>query len=108
MSRGTGLNIALFYANREPSCVPYGAEFRAYAAADPSFRYIEVFEVPDPGWTGPVGYITANIVKERVDVSGTRHWIVSGPPPMLSAMRRVVEALGIAPDNVSYEAFTGY
>ncbi len=108
MLRTTGLDIVLFYANRVPSCVPYGDEFRAYAAADQNFRYIEVFEVPDPGWTGPVGYITANIVRDHVDVSGSRHWIVSGPPPMLSAMRRVVETLGIAPENVSYEAFSGY
>lgn len=108
MLRESGLDIALFYANREPACVPYADEFRAYAAADPTFRYVEVFEVPDPGWTGPVGYITADIVREHVDVSGSRHWIVSGPPPMLNAMRSVVETLGIAPEHVSYEAFSGY
>jgi len=108
VQRETGLDIALFYANREPSCIPYAEEFRAYAAADPAFTYVEVFELPDPGWTGPVGYITADIVREAVDVSGSRHWIVSGPPPMLNAMRTVVEALGIAPDDVSYEAFSGY
>lgn len=108
MLRRSGLDIALFYANREPSCIPYGDEFRAYAAADPTFLYIEVFEVPDAGWTGPVGYITADIVRERVDVTGSRHWIVSGPPPMVDAMRRVVEELGIAPEHVSYESFVGY
>ena len=108
MLRVSGLKIALFYANREPACVPYADEFRAYAAAEPTFRYVEVFEVPDPGWTGPVGYITADIVRAHVDVSGPRHWIVSGPPPMLNAMKSVVEALGIAPAHVSYEAFSGY
>ena len=108
MLRESGLDIALFYANREPACVPYADEFRAYAAADRTFRYVEVFEVPDPGWTGPVGYITADTVREHVDVSGSRHWIVSGPPPMLNAMRSVVETLGIAPEHVSYEAFSGY
>ncbi len=106
--RATGLDIALFYANREPSCVPYAEEFRAYAAKNPTFRYVEVFEVPDPDWTGPVGYITADIVRAHVDVSSPRHWIVSGPPPMLDPMRRVIETLGIAPEHASYEAFTGY
>ncbi|HZL07097.1 MAG TPA: FAD-dependent oxidoreductase, partial [Coriobacteriia bacterium] len=106
--REAGLSIALFYANREPACVPYGDEFRAYAAADPTFRYVEVFEIPDPDWTGPVGYITADIVRERVNVAEPRSWIVSGPPPMLSAMRSVVETLGIAPEHVSYESFSGY
>ena len=108
MLRKSGLDTALFYGNRDPSCVPYGDEFRAYAAAEPTFTYVEVFEVPDPGWTGPVGYITPEIVREHVDVSGSRHWIVSGPPPMLNAMRGVIEALGIAPEHVSYEAFSGY
>jgi ferredoxin-NADP reductase len=108
MVRRTGLVVALFYANREPSCIPYSAEFRAYAEADPRFRYVEVVEVPDADWTGPVGYLTADIIRARVDLAEPRHWIVSGPPPMVDAMRSVIRALEVAPEHVSYEQFSSY
>jgi ferredoxin-NADP reductase len=106
--RESALRFALFYANREPGCIPYADEFREYAARDSGFSYVEVVEVPDAEWTGPIGYLTPEIVRAGVDPREIDHWIVSGPPAMIEAMGKVVAALEIPPEAVSYERFAGY
>ncbi len=107
MQRGTGLDIALFYGNRDETCVPYGEEFRSYAA-DGRILYVETLDHPGDGWTGEAGFISAELVRRHLAEPGTRHWIVAGPPPMVEAMRGVVADLGLSGDRVSYELFAGY
>jgi ferredoxin-NADP reductase len=106
--RATGLDIALFYGNRDETCVPYGDEFRGYAASVPGFLYVETLDHPGPEWDGESGFITADLVLARLVDPPARHWIVAGPPPMVAAMRKVTEELGLPTSSVSFEVFAGY
>ncbi len=107
MQRSSGLNIALFFGNRDEDCIPYGEEFRSYAAAG-MLQYVETLDHPGPGWAGESGFITADLVRRHMAEPGDRPWIVAGPPPMVDAMKAVVAELGLAPGSVSYELFAGY
>lgn len=107
-SRHTGLQVALFFGNRDETCIPYASEFRRYGATVPGFLYVETLDHPASGWTGESGFISAGLVRRYLAEPGSRHWIVAGPPPMVDAMKRVVAELDLLPDAVSYELFAGY
>lgn len=107
IQRKSGLDIALFYGNRDEDCIPYGEEFRSYAAAQ-RMAYIETLDHPLPQWAGEAGFITADLVRRHVADPAARYWIVSGPPPMVDAMKVVVGNLGVPADSVAYELFAGY
>jgi len=108
MQRHTGLEVALFYGNLDEGSIPFGEEFDGYAAAHPEMLVVHVLEKPAAGWTGERGFITAEIVRRHVDPLDGWHWVVTGPPGMITAMGRVVADLAIPGDRVSTESFAGY
>jgi ferredoxin-NADP reductase len=108
MQRGTGLTVALFYGHLDEGSIPFGEEFDGYAAAHPEVCVVHVLMEPGPAWTGERGFITADIVRRHVDPLDGWHWVVTGPPGMITAMEKVVAELGIPADRVSTESFAGY
>ncbi|MHB1340633.1 MAG: ferredoxin--NADP reductase [Coriobacteriia bacterium] len=105
---GVPLGIALFYGNRSDDCVPYAEEFRALSGIRDGFTLVEVIEQPTGAWTSEVGRITADLVRRYAPGVEDYFWIVSGPPPMVEAMRTVVADLGLGPESVIFESFAGY
>jgi len=108
VQRKTGLTVALFYGNLDERSIPFGDEFDAYAAAHPEISVVHVLQSPGEDWPGERGFITADIVRRHVDPLDGWHWVVTGPPGMITAMQAVVRDLGIPEDRVSTEAFAGY
>lgn len=104
----TGLRMKLFYGNKDQTCIPYAAEFAEYERKDRRFQYVHVLEEPFPGWQGERGFISADILRRHMDPLAGWHYYISGPPPMIVAMRRVLEELSISPDAISVEEFAGY
>jgi len=108
MLRQGGEPILLFYGDRGPACMTYAAEFADWASRSEQLTYVPVVEHPDDGWSGEQGFITADLVDRIVADPREVDWIVSGPPPMVDAMRRVADALAIPDERMQVEAFTGY
>jgi ferredoxin-NADP reductase len=106
--RKTGLAVALFYGNQDQDGIPFGAEFDVYAAEHPEIAVVHVLAAPRPGWAGETGFITAEVVRRHVDPLDGWHWVVTGPPAMIDAMKRVLTELDIPDERVSLESFAGY
>jgi ferredoxin-NADP reductase len=106
--RKTGLTVALFYGNQDQDGIPFGEEFDAYAADHPEIAVVHVLAAPKPGWSGERGFITADVVRRHLESLDGWHWVVTGPPAMIDAMKRVLAELGIPDERVSLESFAGY
>jgi glycine betaine catabolism B len=106
--RRTGLRMRLFYGNHDQACIPYSGEFAEYERKDRRFKVVHVLEDPLPGWSGERGFITAELVRRYMDPLDGWHFFLSGPPLMVTAMRQVLEELGVTPERASIEDFTGY
>ena len=106
--RSTGLAVALFFGNQDQSCIPFGEELAGYAASHPEIEVVNVLAVPEAGWEGETGFITAETVRRHVEGLDGWHWFVCGPPAMVTAMERVVADLGLPDESVSFERFGGY
>jgi len=71
---------------------------------DRGVKVVSIVEHPDETWPGPVGFITADLVRQHVDpVVGM--FFTSGPPVMVTAMERVLDELGIPEERRMVERF---
>jgi len=59
------------------------------------FNVYYVLNNPPEGWTGGVGFVTADMIKERLPAPAKDVKIlICGPPPMVSAVKKATESLG--------------
>lgn len=95
--RATGdkTQIDLIFANVSPQDILLKEDLDALAKEDSGFRVHYVLDKPPEGWTGGVGYVTADMItkwlpKPADDVK----ILVCGPPPMVSGLKKATESLG--------------
>ncbi len=114
--QATGDNrpLTLVYANRHPGSAAWRRELEALAASMPGFRLVEVYgenvpeSVPVPGVTLAPGQITAELLKGVIATPLLSRYYVVGPDPMVEAMDALLAGMGVAPESVVAEGFTGY
>lgn len=107
--------LSVIFGNVSPDDILLKAELDALAAAHPdrlSVTYI--VDKPAPGWTGPTGYVTKELVAAHMPAPGSDGIVmVCGPPPMMKAisgpkakdfsqgeLTGMLAELGYSPDNV--------
>ncbi|KAL1296657.1 hypothetical protein AAFC00_000138 [Neodothiora populina] len=94
-SSGDKTEVDLIFANVNPEDILLKDELDQLAAQDKGFRVHYVLNNPPEGWTGGVGFVTADMIKERLPApSPDMKLLVCGPPPMVSAMKKAAEGLG--------------
>ncbi|OIW33814.1 ferredoxin reductase-like protein [Coniochaeta ligniaria NRRL 30616] len=92
---GDRTQVDLIFANVTPQDILLKEDLDALAAEDKGFRIHYVLDKPPAGWTGGVGYVTADMItkwlpKPAPDVK----ILLCGPPPMISGLKKTTEALG--------------
>jgi ferredoxin-NADP reductase len=104
VQRGASFTDALLlYGNRDDSCVPFLAEFEAMTRI--GVRLEVAYERPSSSWKGETGFITAEMVRRHIDPDDGRPFVVTGPPVMVAAMERVLDALGVEEKHRIVERF---
>ena len=106
--RGTGLRVALFYGNRDESCIPYRSELLEMSTRRPEVTVVNVLSEPAADWKGERGFIDAQLVRRYIEPDDDWQFIVAGPPPMIEPMKSVLDALGVSGQQRSIEVFSGY
>jgi cytochrome-b5 reductase len=81
-------NYTLVFANISEEDILLKHELDQLAAAHSNFKVHYVLEKPPAGWTGSVGYITADTIKQFMPAASDAESIVlvCGPPPMMKAI----------------------
>ncbi|ORY69856.1 NADH-cytochrome b5 reductase 1 [Pseudomassariella vexata] len=92
---GDKTEIDLIFANVSPTDILLKEDLDALAEQDKGFRVHYVLDNPPEGWTGGVGYVTADMItkwlpKPADDVK----ILLCGPPPMVSGLKKTAESLG--------------
>lgn len=99
----TAEEALVFYGNREPSCVPFSAELRDLSGE--GVRLVDVFEVAPDELECERGFITADLLRRHGVAADGRPFLVAGPPPMVAAMERVLDELGVESRDRRIERF---
>lgn len=98
INRGRPLDttkVDLIFANVNPDDILLKDEIDELAAKDPNFKVYYVLNNPPEKWDGGVGFVTADMIKEKLPAPGPDMKIcICGPPPMVSALKKATESLG--------------
>jgi glycine betaine catabolism B len=106
--RVTGQELTVFYGSMTEDGIVYKDEFDEFERLIPGLRVVHVITNPGAEWKGYGGFITAGIV--RAELSDPQAWTyyVVGPPPMITAMDKVLQQLEIPQGQIVVESFAGY
>ncbi len=106
--RVAGQELNVFYGSMTEDGIVYKDEFDEFERVITGLRVIHVITNPAPEWKGYGGFITAGII--RAELAEPKNWTyyVVGPPPMITAMDKVLAQLEIPQGRIVVESFAGY
>lgn len=102
--------IGFWYGARSKREVFYADEFAALARDNPNFSFnLALSEpLPEDDWTGPVGFIH-QVVHDRYlakhEEPEAIEYYLCGPPPMIAAVKRMLDSLGVDPAAIAFDEF---
>ncbi|CEL10460.1 Putative NADH-cytochrome b-5 reductase [Aspergillus calidoustus] len=88
--------VSLIYANRSEEDILLREELEAFGQANPrNLKVWYMLDVPPENWTYGTGYVTAEIMKERLPPSlPDTKVMLCGPPGMVNASKKALVSLG--------------
>lgn len=90
--------VSLLYANNTEADILLREELEGFANRFPAkFRLRYVLSRPAEGWKGDRGFVTKDMIEDHIGtVAAEDKVLLCGPPPMITAMKTTLEALGWA------------
>lgn len=111
-NRQTQRKVSYWYGARSLREMFYQEEFERLAEEHPNFSWhVALSEpLPEDNWTGPTGFIHKvlydNYLKDHPAPEDCEYYIC-GPPMMLQAVLKMLDDLGVEPENIAYDDFGG-
>ncbi|KAI9815471.1 MAG: NADH-cytochrome b5 reductase [Pycnora praestabilis] len=88
--------VDLIFANVDHSDILLKDDLDALAREDSGFRVHYVLNNPPEKWSGGTGFVTAEMIKENLPgPAKDMKILICGPPPMVSAMKKATDSLGL-------------
>ncbi len=106
----TGRKVSYWYGARNPNEVFYEDHFRAIEKEFPNFKFHIAMSDPRPedNWEGYVGFIHQVVhdeyLKEHPAPEDVEYYMC-GPPMMLSAVRNMLDELGVEEEMIRFDDF---
>ncbi|OAA65743.1 NADH-cytochrome b5 reductase [Niveomyces insectorum RCEF 264] len=92
---GDKTQVDLIFANVTAQDILLKEDLDALTKEDAGIRVHYVLDRPPEGWTGGVGYVTADMITEWLPKPAPDAKILlCGPPPMISGLKKTTAALG--------------
>ena len=108
----SGRPMRFFYGARTRADLYYEEEFAHLAARHPNFGFTPALSDPAPedGWEGATGFVHevafAAYLGEH-PAPETCDYYLCGPPLMIRAVTTMLDDLGVGPERIFYDDFTG-
>jgi Na+-transporting NADH:ubiquinone oxidoreductase subunit F len=108
----TNRKVSYWYGGRSLRELFYIDHFRAIEAEFPNFKFnIALSEpLPEDNWTGYKGFIHKVLYDEYLSKHESPEdieYYICGPPMMNAAVFKLLDDLGVEPDNIAYDDFGG-
>lgn len=106
--RVEGQELVLFYGCMTEDGIIYRQELEELARTVSGLRMVLVITNPTETWRGYGGFISADILRAELKDPQAWTYYVVGPPPMVTAMQKVLGELQISEAHTVVENFAGY
>ncbi|MFH0917374.1 MAG: FAD-dependent oxidoreductase [bacterium] len=103
-----GQELVVFYGSMTEDGIVYKSEFDEFERTIAGLRVVHVITNPSESWKGYGGFITADIVRAELADPGAWTYYIVGPPPMITAMGKLMAQLEIPKAQTVIESFEGY
>ncbi len=108
----TGRKVSYWYGGRSLRELFYVDHFRAIEKDFPNFKFnIALSEpLPEDNWKGYKGFIHQVLYNEylsKQEAPEDIEYYICGPPMMNSAVFKMLDDLGVEPENIAYDDFGG-
>lgn len=108
----TGRKVSYWYGGRSLRELFYVDHFRAIEKEFPNFQFnIALSEpMPEDNWTGYVGFIHKVLLDNYLskhEAPEDIEYYICGPPMMNAAVFKMLDDLGVEPENIAYDDFGG-
>ena len=106
----TDKKVTFWYGARSKREIFYQDQFEAIEKDFPNFKFnIGLSEAkPEDNWTGPTGFIHNviydNYLKDHPAPEDIEYYLC-GPGPMTAAVSKMLDDLGVPPENIMYDNF---
>jgi len=111
LTLGTDRRITFWYGARNRMEMLYDDEFQKIDREFENFAYHVALSdpLPDDEWDGMVGFIHQclydHYLQNHPDPTEVEYYLC-GPPPMIAAMKNMLDSLGVEPEMISYDEFS--
>jgi Na+-transporting NADH:ubiquinone oxidoreductase subunit F len=108
----TGRKVSYWYGGRSLRELFYIDQFREIEKQFPNFKFnIALSEpLPEDNWTGYTGFIHQVLMDNYLNdhpAPEDIEYYICGPPMMNSAVFKMLDDLGVEPENIAYDDFGG-
>jgi ferredoxin-NADP reductase len=102
--------LTLVYSNRTPGSTAFLSDLETWRRQNPNVRLVlTATDIgPDVPWPYERGVVDADFIRHRVGGLGGAVCYVAGPPGFVTSVRSALETVGVDPDDVRFEEFSGY
>ena len=103
--------IDLFYSNLRPESAAFLDILAELETRNHRFRLTATMTDLDPSsgkWGGETGFIDSAMLRRRLENLQGPIYSIAGPPEMVEAMRQMLIAAAVDPDDIRAEEFAGY
>jgi len=107
---GTNRRISFWYGARSLKEAFYTDEFETLEKKYPNFSFTLALSeaLPEDNWNGPAGFIHTvvleNYLKNHSEPEDCEYYLC-GPPLMIDAVLKMLDSLGVEPENILFDDF---
>lgn len=105
---GRDVTRHLIYSNRSVEEIAFLEEFESYITSDSCFVLTNILESPPLGWEGNSGFITEDIIREKISDLAEQTYFLCGPLVMVDCLIEDLKKLGISEESINTEKLVGY
>jgi ferredoxin-NADP reductase len=104
--KGNLRTITLIYGNLNREDIAFRDELENLNL--PNYHLIHVLSDTTGMRNAYKGFITADIISKEVPKSSNAHYMISGPPVMVTAIKKALATIDVAEDRIRTDVFLGY
>lgn len=100
--------VTLLYGNRTEADIVFRRGLEQMQSQNNNIKVVFTLAEPETNWEGYTGNIDAEMIKKEIPDYSETLFYLCGPPAMVQAMEKLLEALNVPAENVKKENFLGY
>jgi ferredoxin-NADP reductase len=101
------VEIILFYSVKTEADIIFNAELHDLENRLSKFRSIIILTRPDTDWSGPMGYLTSELILSNITDVKNQSFFLCGPTPFMENARKVLLEIDVNQHQILEESFGG-